>query len=192
VSTRHTAYTDETTVAVDIDCAYCGYSGTAAVRSRGKGSATSFVFFDRGHARDLAAREAAEDLAHQARVTASLLPCPQCRRRSRGAVVQSVIGTVIGVVFLVALAVVAWWLTKPGGGRWLGSGAFLFGAVVLAANKRKRFRTTEAQLVGVRIRPVLPQASAIKLGPAVTPIASKAPDPAPVDDGSPREPKLLG
>jgi hypothetical protein len=192
VSTHHTAYTDETTVVVDVDCAYCGYAGTAAVRSRGKGTATSFVVFDRAHARDVASREAAEDLAHQARVTASLLPCPKCHRRSRAAVAQYVIGTVIGVVFLVALSVIAWWLTKPGGGRWLGAAAFLFAAVVLAANKRKRFRTIGAQLVGVRIRPVLPQASAVKLGPAVTPIASKAPDPQPVDDGTPREPKLLG
>jgi len=39
---------------------------------------------------------------------------------------------------------------------------------------------------------VLPQATAVTVGPAVKPIASKAPDPQPVDDGTSREPKLLG
>lgn len=192
MSTIHSVRTDEKTIAVDIDCPYCRYAGTADVRARGRGSATSFIVIDRDHARDAAAKEAIEDLAHQARVTASLLPCPQCRRRSRLAVTQYVIGTVLGMVCMVVLASVVWWLVKPGPSRWLCAGPLLFGAVALAATKRKRFRDTEALLVGVRARPVLPQAAAVKIGPTVTPIASKPPDPQPIDDGTPREPKLLG
>ncbi len=189
MSTVHSVRTDEGTVAVDIDCAYCGYAGTAAVRARGSGSATSFVFFDRNSARRRAVDEALEDQAHQARVTAGLLPCPRCRRRSRAAVIGYVIGTVIGTVALVALAAAVWWLTDRGLEHWLGTGALLFGAVALAASKRKRLRDAEAQLVGVKLRAAIPQAAVVKVGPAVVPVASKAPERTAANTDKPR---LLG
>jgi hypothetical protein len=189
VSTTHLVRTEEETVSVDVDCAYCGYAGTAVVRATGTGTATSFLIVDRNHARRAAAEEAVEDLAHHAGVTASLLPCPSCGRRSRSTVVQHVIVTAIGALFLVALAVGVWLIADPGLGRWAGAGAFALAAGVTVNRARSRLRAAESLLVSVKQRPVLPPATVVKVGPAIVPVASKAPEPQPTHDGG--DPKLL-
>jgi hypothetical protein len=194
VSTVHTVRTSEVTVEVELDCDYCGYAGLAEVRSSGTGTATSVVFFDRAHARRVAAEEALADVQHQARVTAALLPCPQCRRRSRVAVVHFTVMTALGVLALCAGAVVGWWI-QTGFWRLMTPAIALAVAIALIWTKRKRFIEIESLLESVRLRAKLPPAAAVKVGPArkpITPVATKAPEPRPADDDAPREPKLLG
>ena len=182
--------TPEENVAVDVECAYCGHAATALVRAKGTGTATSFILLDRDSARQAALDEAVEDMAHQAQVTAALLPCSRCHRRSRSALVQFVTMTVLGVLLLVVFAVVAWWITDPGFGHWLAPGSLLFSAGVLGISKRKRLREVDSLLVDVRVRPVLPAATVVKGGTgALVPIESKAPEREPTNDGP--EPKLL-
>jgi hypothetical protein len=164
IQTHHLA-TTQTTVEVDLDCPACGYAGTAVVRSEGRGSAASFLTYDRTGARQLAAEEAAEDAVHQARVTATLLRCPRCRRRSRASLAQFVALTALGVAALLALACVAWWF-DPGlvGGAIAGVCAVT--AAQLARRKRRQLRGAEASVESVRARALLPAAQAVHLGPA--------------------------
>jgi MFS family permease len=128
-------------------------------------------------------------------VTAALLPCPRCRRRSRAAIVQFTLATALGVLALGAVAAVAWWI-QVGFWRWATTFAVLAGAGLLVRTKRKRFAETESLVEGVRVRVQLPTAAVVKLGPPPTPVAvaSRAPALAPaVEDIDPSAPpKLLG
>jgi hypothetical protein len=194
VSTLYRAATEEVTIAVDFDCASCGYAGTADVRARGTGEAQSFLVFDRKHAERNATEQALEDAQHQARVTASLLRCPQCGRRARGALVAYTIGTALGALVVAAIAVVVWWATHAGIWHWVGPGAILLMGAVLIKNRNKRIAASESLLERFRIRPKLPAATALKIGaPHVPrPVVAKAPEPAPPAPEPGDEPKLLG
>jgi hypothetical protein len=189
VSTRHVAETKQMTIAVAIDCAYCGYAGIADVRSTGKGEARSFVGLDRGYARDVAAERAHEDLTYQASVTASLLRCPQCARRARTAVVSYLVGTVVRVLALGALAAFAWWAGPGGFWHWFGPAAIGFSACAVAASRYKRFVASATLVERVHQRPQLPAATALKLA---SPPPRTALAPEPHADCADTEPKLLG
>jgi hypothetical protein len=187
--------TTQTTVEVDYDCPACGFAGTALVRAEGIGTATSFVVVDRDPAREAAAEESAEDAVHQAKVTAALLPCPRCRRRSRAVVAQFVIMTVLGVVALLALAVLAWRLDEGWRGR-LIAGVLAIAAIQVARRKHRHFKDAEARVEKLRVRAVLPRAVAVQgasarpspAAPVATPAAdSPEPDEPPADGG----PRLL-
>ena len=184
--------TTQTKVEVDFDCAACGFAGTALVNAEGIGTATSFIVVDRDPAREAALEESAEDAVHQARVTAALLPCPRCRRRSRAVIAQFVILTVLGVIALVALATLAFWL-DDGFRGWLIGGALLAAAVQVAWRKRRHFKEAEARVEAVRLRAVLPRAVAVQgARPAVaapvvaTTSGSPASDEEAPADGGPR------
>jgi hypothetical protein len=184
--------TTQTKVEVDFDCAACGFAGTALVNAEGIGTATSFIGVDRDPAREAALEESAEDAVHQARVTAALLPCPRCRHRSRAVIAQFVIFTVIGVVALLALAALAFWL-DDGYRGWLIGGVLLVAAAQVAWRKRRHFKEAEARVETVRLRAVLPRAVAVQVArPAVTapvvaaPTASPATDEEAPADGGPR------
>jgi hypothetical protein len=62
-------------------------------------------------------------------------------------------------------------------------------AGVTVNRARSRLRAAESLLVSVKQRPVLPPAMVVKVGPAIVPVASKAPEPPPAHDGG--DPKLL-
>ncbi len=190
MSTIHTVRTDEVSVPIEIECSYCGFAGVAEVRSSGTGVTSSVVFSE--HARRAAAEQAFEDLQHQALVTAALLPCPKCGRRSRGAVVKFTVMTALGVIVLLGIGAVAW-TVQVGFWRFLTTGLVLAGTALVVWKKRQRFLDVESLLEGIEVRAKLPVAAVLKLGAAKPITPTKAPPPRPIEDPDPaRKPKLLG
>lgn len=191
MATKHTARA-ATRVEVDFDCRACGFAGTATVHGEGMGTSTSFLVLDRGHADQAALAEAEAEARHHAAVTAALMPCPRCHRRSMAAATQFVALTAVGAAMLLGGAVAARWLF--GGGRgWLLVALLVGSAASLVWRKRRHFRQVPILVEAVRPRAALPRAvvraggdapqAALAAAPSA---ASTDPAEAPPADGGPR------
>lgn len=171
--TKHTVQV-EAAVETEFDCAHCGYTGMVTVEECGRGTGTSVLGLDRDLARAHAAEQAAEDLAHQSKVTATLLACPQCQRRSTAGVAMFVAGSALLATLLGTAAVLGW--------RWLHSWELALalggGALVLAIARLRRYRRS-AHPLGVRLRPRVPEARVVR---APSPPPSPATAARPADD----------
>ncbi len=196
MATKHVVKT-QTQLDVDFDCDACGYSGIATVNAEGVGIATSFIGIDRGHAERAASEQSAGEALHHARLTAGLLTCPRCRHRSRAAAFQFMVMTAIGVVLLLAVAVVLLRFAERTRDVLLAGGLTVL-AIGMAWRKRRQLRSAETLIVQVRAKPpravvvlAKQQRQPARAKEPVPPIASAGPAPAaettPIpDDGGPR------
>jgi hypothetical protein len=189
MATKHTAGA-VTRVEVDYDCRGCGFAGTAMVHGEGIGTSTSFVVLDRGDAAQAARAEAEAEARHHATVTAALMPCPRCHRRSMAAATQFVAMTAVGVAALLGGAVAARWLFGGAVEGWILVVWLVGSAVSVVARKRRHFRQVPLLVEAVRPRAAaLPRAVVVE-GGARLPAGptSSSPSPlgvAPADDGPP-------
>lgn len=176
-------------VEVAFACPSCGFAARAIVEGEGVGTATSFIILDRDHARASAAEEAVAEARHDAQVTASIAPCPRCRKRSRTAVASYVVKSALAVTGFAALGIVLWlflhdWL------RYILPPVMAAAALGSAKRRRTRYHLAGALLQNVRPEAVLPRAQVRSLPPAPAPKPATPPEriePTPAGD----EPRTL-
>lgn len=164
----------EDIVEVDTECPKCGRGSTARVKSRGTGSAASFVGFDRGYAQDRALEVARQEVVHQAKLTMSLVRCAHCQHRSRRELAWFIGLNAAGTLILLALVAAAYFFRAP----WWAIALLGLGAAAVPFAAYRRFNAAASLVLSVRPRALLPEAKALSLPPAVKPAAStQAPDP---------------
>lgn len=160
-------------VEVGFSCSACGYAARAVIEGEGIGTATSYIVLDRKSAREAAAEEAVAEARHDAQLVGSILPCPQCQRRSRVAVASFVARGVLAVTGFLALGVALWWLMDVWL-RWVLLAAMVGAAVSSARRRRSRYQLASALVIDIRPETVLPRAHARRLSPAVVMVTAPA------------------
>jgi hypothetical protein len=152
-------------VEVAFACPSCGFAARAIVESEGVGTATSFLLLDRKHADAHAAEEAIEEAHHHAQVTASIAPCPRCRKRSRTAVAAYIAKSLFAVGGFFALAGVLV-LVDLAWARYLLAPVMVAAALACAQHRRTRYLQASAMLQKIQPEVVLPRAEVRSLPPA--------------------------
>jgi hypothetical protein len=170
-------------VEVGFSCPSCGFAARAVVEGEGVGTAASYIVIDRKNAREAAAEEAVAEARHDAKIIASILPCPKCQKRSRLAVAVFVVRALFEVTGFVALGVVLWWLTDLWL-RWVLLGLMVGAAVGAAKRRRTRYRLASTLVLDIRPEAVLPRAQVVSLpAPPAKPATAPEPvEPTPMTD----------
>lgn len=166
----------EDIVEVDTECSKCHRGSTARVKSRGSGSAASFVGFDRAHAQDRALEVAQQEVVHQAKLTMSLVRCAHCHHRSRRELAWFIGLNAVGFLVVLAILAVARFLLAP----WWGLALLALGAAAIPFHAYRRFNAAASLVLSVRPRALLPEAKVVSTSspPAVKPAPNtRAPSP---------------